>query len=281
MKMTKFFSVAALMGVLAMSASCSKDEAIENRTDGKTVTLTVNQEVLSRTTLTDENNKLSVVWDKGDQLSAFTTTEKPNLEDNSTFTLVGEGGTNTATFTGSVTGDPQVLYAYLKNKANVVPHSKGVAYSPKVFFDSLDELSDYHFLCAIFKKQADGNYSCEGVKHAGAVFELNISGLNSGEEITGLSFSDFTSQIVFRANEYPASTEISIIGGGTVLALENTEGVTVGTNGEATLYAIVPPGGTTGSGTITLTLSDNSTKEKTVYYTKPISGKAYTVDLDF
>lgn len=71
MKMTKFFSVAALVGMLAMSASCSKDEAIETQ-DGEIITLSVpampgfDGDAQSRTVFTDNETEPTVKWEKND-----------------------------------------------------------------------------------------------------------------------------------------------------------------------------------------------------------------------
>lgn len=291
MKITKFFGMAALAGLVAMSStSCSKDEAFKEDNQEKIVTLTVSQQALSRTVFEDNGESLSVLWKQGDKLSAFTYQQeiKPDLSQNFEFTLDKGEGTNTATFTGTVTGDPDVLYAYLVNKVKPTPHQAGLSYNPKHFCGSLDELSDYHFLCARFKKNIDGGYDCTGVEHAGSVFKFNISGLTPNGNISTITINPFKPQILVRAKN---STDSKLdVSAGTVSSISLNEGsVQVDGNGNATIYAVTPSVSsyvdkqtvTNTSGTITIKLEDNTTFEKTMNFQTTQSGKAYEVNLNF
>lgn len=287
MKITKFFGIAALIGLVAMSStSCSKDETFKEDNQEKIVTLTVSQQVLSRTVFEDNGESLSVKWEKGDKLSVFTQPANPDLSQNFEFTLDKGEGTNTATFTGTVTGDPDVLYAYLVNKVNPTKHKVGVVYYPKHFCGSLNDLSDYHFFCAIFKRNTEGAYECVDVKNAGAVFKLNITGLVSGKKIKSISFPKFATCLIFRANNYAlgSATGVDVISQSLgTLTLSNTNGVEV-QNGSVTLYAMVPAKVETAgsSQTITLKTVDEETYTTSITYgTNPQIGNAYTLNLDF
>lgn len=97
MKKSYIVFVAALVAF----AACSKEQVLEQAADGVLLTATVEQQE-DATTKTSLSGGTNVVWTKGDQIIVSTTSG------NYDFTLVGEGGTSSGSFSSAAAeGTPQ------------------------------------------------------------------------------------------------------------------------------------------------------------------------------
>lgn len=132
--MTKFFSLAILVGMFAMGTSCSKDEAMDTNA-GEMITLSVPAmpgfgDVQSRTVFEDNGTKPIVKWVKGDQIylgSIKDVDDNTKLEslivsgEFTTFKCVAVNeSTGAATFQGTSIPEDADMAVYSKNTGNVV-----------------------------------------------------------------------------------------------------------------------------------------------------------------
>ena len=263
--------------------SC-KNEVLdsENLSDG-VITLTVDSETLSRTTLKDTGSGVSVNWAVGDKLYVFNSIPA-DINNLAEFTLVDGAGSKTATFRGTVSGPADKLYAVYGDKSCLVTHARGIMFdlNNSKFVTTPSGLAPYDVLYGMFEKQSGGNYKCSGMKHGGALFRFRIGELTPGAKIKQVSLTGNASvchTIVYRA-DMSAMDKIDIIGATPDVIYKNDNGVTVGEDGVATFHVILAPKGS-GSGdvTLTLTMEDGSTVVKTLKFSAISQGKSYTVNI--
>ncbi len=127
-------SIAMLM---AMASCSSSDDAVaENNVEGKLVqmTFTATQEsnVDTRSALGTGN---SVVWKSGDKISVF---DGSGIENNHKFTLDGDGGSTSGSFTGTAASNPNTLG---NNYYAVYPYTEGACLEENSHYSIIKDIT--------------------------------------------------------------------------------------------------------------------------------------------
>ena len=129
-----FMSIAMLM---AMASCSSSDDAVaENNVEGKLVqmTFTATQEsnVDTRSALGTGN---SVVWKSGDKISVF---DGSDFENNHEFTLDGDGGSTSGSFTGTAASNPNTLG---NNYYAFYPYTEGACLEDDSHYSCINDIT--------------------------------------------------------------------------------------------------------------------------------------------
>ena len=273
---------AIVFSVLALFSCKSEVTEAEEGTDN-VITLRVDSETMSRTSLKDTGTGVSVNWAEGDKLYVFNTipADMNNLAE---FILVSGAGSKTATFRGTVSGPADRLYAVYGDKSCLESHDRGIKFelNNSKFVTTPSGLAPYDVLYGMFEKQSGDIYKCSGMKHGGALLKFRVGELTPGAKIKQVALTgnaNVCHTIIFRA-DMSAINNIDIIGATQDVVYKNDNGIAVGEDGIATFHVILAPKGQ-GSGdvTLTLTMEDGSTVVKTLSYNSITKGKSYTVNI--
>lgn len=276
-------NIIALLASIIMLLSCENEVLGSQGQSSGFITLTVDSETLSRTTLKDSDTGVSVNWAEGDKIYVFNTIPA-DIDKLAEFTLVSGAGTKTATFRGTVSGPADKLYAVYADKSCLESHPRGIMFelNNSKFVTTPSGLASFDVLYGMFEKQSDGSYKCSGMKHGGALFRFRIGELTPGTKIKQVSLTDHANichTIIFRADNSSMSN-IDIIGATQDVVYKNDNGITVDSDGIATFHLIMAPKGNgTGKVNLTLTMEDGSKVEKTLNYNSISKGKAYSVNI--
>ncbi len=272
-------AVMTIMVLVACKSNINEPELMTK----EVITLSVNSEVFSRTTLQEDGNGVSANWAEGDKLYVFNSipADINNLVE---FTLVNGAGTKTATFQGTVSGPSERLYAVYGDKLCLETHDRGILFelNNSKFVSTPAELAPYDVLYGIFEKQDNANYECSGMKHGGALFRFRIGELTPGTKIKQVSLTGNSSvchTIIFRA-DMSSFNAINVIGATPDVVYKNDEGIVVDEEGIATFCVIMAPKGSgTGSVTLSLTTENGTNIEKQLNFSAINQGRAYSVNI--
>lgn len=269
MKITTYFSVAAMIAMLAANTSCTKEEAIAPEENKHIVTLNVSTETLSRISLTDETDGVKVAWEADDELEVWA---RPAAVGTGGYGGVGKAmsifniqtiqDSKNATFTGELTEKPDYLYVvYRKNTNENDLKIKGsdlsfqVSAYPQTLTDQLNNAP--MILAGVFKKQSDETYSPVGkMLYGGALFEITIQGLTPSAKITGMKYMYESSApkkwLCGGANFGFDGTDFTYLGGAGVTQNATSElllngDVATDASGSVTIYSLIVPQGKDGN----------------------------------
>lgn len=316
MKITTYFSVAAMMAMLAANTSCTKEETIAPEENKNIITLNVSTETLSRISLTEEGDsgseEVKVKWEKGDVLEVWAREAGEDIGYNpipgtkiAKFTLAYGEGTKNAVFSGTLPNNVQPEYLnviYRKNlNTNVLKekNSEG-AFQCEIYPQKLTTTLDDAPLAlgGVFKKQGD-KYSPIGGKilYGGSLFKISLKGLAVLKGVKSISYSravDLNKHfgISSRFNIDNNEKVIHVLPQGDNKAaryVETAEGETITTtsNGELTFYSFITPFNASGKTDtdikVTVTYNDDTIQDAgviTLIGKTMEYGKCYTVTLD-
>lgn len=267
MKITTYFSVAAMMAMFAANTSCTKEEAIAPEENKNIVTLNVSTETLSRIGLTEDAEGVKVAWEADDVLEVWARPGTTGTGDNfaqvntttiSNFTLdKGAGGKN-ATFTGELLDGeaPEYLNVVYRKNTNTNKFKQKssdltfqVSAYPQLLTTDLNEAP--LVLGGLFKRQDDGTYSPVGGKmyYGGALFKINIIGLTASKYIQKMIFKNVNTSkwlgaspnFNLEADGSFGSTGAGGVQGSIELKPSSSSSVATDASGSVTVYSFIVP----------------------------------------
>lgn len=265
MRITNYFSVAAMMAMLAANTSCTKEDTIAPEENKNIVTLNVSTETLSRIGLTEDADGVKVAWEQDDVLEVWarpdvgTGTNFVNVSSTiSKFTLLSGEGAKNATFSGTLPEGvaPEYLnVAYRKNTNNNALKEKPsdlsfqISAYPQLLTTELNEAP--LVLGGLFQKQNDGTYSPVGKKmyYGGALFKITITGLTGSQNIQKMIFKNVnTSKWLGASPNFKLETNGTFgsngaggINGSIELIPTSNSSVATDASGNVTVYSFIAP----------------------------------------
>lgn len=314
-------SLYVLAALTSVSFAACSQEDLDNTSNGevemRTVTITASEAPVSRTSYTDESNKLSVKWKEGDVIyvgQAVTAGDSDILFSNDgtgfyefTAETVSDDG-KSATFTGELPANltGTILAVYGKsNSIKVAKNTNNISFpgfdvqnwnnNDKIYDINTitqNNLSEYDFMYAKLDNYNGNTNISFSFKHLGAVLKLNLKGLPANHTIpaSGKNVSiTAESGTPFRRYIF-VSSKGSISYGSTKtnnIYFNNIKSTSTDNNGELVLYrTIIPTEELTGNVTVEVYTAFSETNKPSETYSATIpcseleAGKFYYADVN-